>query len=82
MSHDQPFKALHGCRRECPGDVIIQAGYICFLGHRDYGGLLETCRCITDSVRESLKMSVKNLDSWSAHALSTHSGNTSGPAAL
>ena len=30
---------------------------------------------ITDSVRERLKMSVKTLDSWSAHALSTHPGD-------
>ncbi|MEW3450088.1 hypothetical protein QOZ67_30985, partial [Pseudomonas aeruginosa] len=44
MSHDQPFKALYGYRRECYGAVVIKAGYLHFLGHRDYGGLLETCR--------------------------------------
>ena len=44
VSHDKPFKALHGYR---------------------------------------LKMSVKTLASWSAHARSTHApGNPSGPAAL
>jgi hypothetical protein len=37
---------------------------------------------ITDSVRKRLKMSVKTLDSWSAHALSTRPGNLSGPEAL
>ena len=34
--------------------------------------------CITDSDRERLKMSVKTLASWSAHARSTHSGNPCG----
>ena len=43
VSHDQPFKALHGYRRECYGSVVIKAGYLSVLGHRDYGGLLETC---------------------------------------
>ena len=37
---------------------------------------------ITDWVRKRLKMSVKTLDSQSAHALSTCHGNLSGPAAL
>ena len=37
---------------------------------------------ITNSVKERLKMSVKTLASWSAHALSTRLGNPSGPAAL
>ena len=37
---------------------------------------------ITDSDRERLKMSVKTLAIWSAHALSTHPGNPSGPAVL
>ena len=37
---------------------------------------------ITDSNRERLKMSVKTVASWSAHAWSTCSGNLSGPAAL
>jgi hypothetical protein len=37
---------------------------------------------ITDSVRNRLKMSVKTLDSCSAHARSTSPGNLSGPAAL
>uniref|UniRef100_A0A4W5RRQ1 Claudin 7a n=1 Tax=Hucho hucho TaxID=62062 RepID=A0A4W5RRQ1_9TELE len=36
---------------------------------------------ITDSDRERLKMSVKTLASWSAHARSTRPGNLSGPAA-
>jgi hypothetical protein len=33
----------------------------------------------TDSHRERLKMSVKTLASWSAHAQSTRPGNSSGP---
>ena len=37
---------------------------------------------ITDLVRERLKMSVKTLASWSAHALSTRPGNLSGHVAL
>ena len=37
---------------------------------------------ITDSDRERLKMSVKTLASWSAHARSTSPGNPSDPAAL
>ena len=37
---------------------------------------------ITNLDRERLKMSVKILASWSAHALSTCPGNLSGPAAL
>ena len=44
VSHDQSFTALYVYRRECNGAVIIWAGYLHFLGHRDYGGLLETCR--------------------------------------
>ena len=37
---------------------------------------------ITDSDRERLKISVKTLASWSAHAQSTRPGNPSGPAGL
>ena len=37
---------------------------------------------ITDSDMERLKMSVKTLASWSAHARGTHPGNPSGPAFL
>ena len=37
---------------------------------------------ITDSDRERLKMSVKTLDSWSAHARITLPGNPFGPTAL
>ena len=43
MSLGQPFKALHGYRCECYGYIVIQAGYLGVLGHRDEGGLLETC---------------------------------------
>ena len=80
MSHDQPFNALHGYRRECYGAVVIWAGYLRFLEHKDYGGLLESGT--TDSVRERVKMSVKTLASWSTQDLSTHPGNPSGPTAL
>jgi hypothetical protein len=81
VSHDQPFKVLHGFRRECHGAVIIKAGYLYFLGHRDYGGLLKTCRYSRLGQGE-VKMSVKTLASWSAHALSAHPGNPSGPTAF
>ena len=37
---------------------------------------------ITDSDMDRLKMSMKTLASWSAHAHSTHPGNPSGPATL
>jgi hypothetical protein len=37
---------------------------------------------VTDSVRDWLKMSVKTLASWLAHARSTHSGNLSDPSVL
>ena len=37
---------------------------------------------IIDSDSERLKMSVKTLASWSAHARSTRPVNASGPAAL
>jgi hypothetical protein len=37
---------------------------------------------ITDSYRERLKMSVKTLVSWSAHARITHPGNLSLPCSL
>jgi hypothetical protein len=37
---------------------------------------------IPDSDKERLKMSVKTLASWSAHARSTCPGNPSGPVAL
>ena len=43
MSHDQPFKEINGYGRECSESVVIWAGCLCVLGHRDYGGLLETC---------------------------------------
>ena len=38
------LKALYGYRHAREGSVVIQAGYLGVLGHRDYVGLLETCR--------------------------------------
>ena len=37
-------KQFIGYQPECYEAVIIYAGYLNFLGHRDYVGLLETCR--------------------------------------
>ena len=63
--------------------VLMSAmtSYLSVLGHRHYGVCLKHVG-ITDSERERLKMSVKTLVSWSAHARSTRPGNPSGPAAL
>ena len=63
VSHDQPFKALHGYRLECYGAVIIQAGYLPFpsLGTGTMVACLKHVG-ITDSVMERLKMSVNT--SW------------------
>ena len=38
------FKAFHGYRCLCVGAIVIQKSYLGVLGHKDYGGLLETCR--------------------------------------
>jgi hypothetical protein len=40
VSHDHPFKPFHGYRCECYES--FSRGYLSVLGHRDYGGLLET----------------------------------------
>ena len=59
---------------------VILAGYLAWAQ-----GLFNTYMFHADQVdqvRERLKMSVKTLASWSAHAPSTHPGNPSGPAAL
>jgi hypothetical protein len=37
------MQAFYGYRCECYRAVVILAGYFGVLGHRDYGGLLETC---------------------------------------
>jgi hypothetical protein len=39
VSHDQPFS--YSC--ECYKVIVIYTGYLGILGHRDYGGLLDTC---------------------------------------
>jgi hypothetical protein len=81
MSHDQPFKAIHGYQRECHGAVSFRQVTFASLGTETMGVCLKHV-VITDSVRERLKMSVKTLAIWSAHALSTRPGNPSDPAAL
>ena len=81
VSHDQPFKEHHGYRRECYRSVVIYTGYLSVLAT----GIMVVCLKhvgITDSDRERLKMSVKTLAKWSAHACSTRPGNPSDPAAL
>ena len=76
MSHDQPFKALHGYRRECHGALIIWADYLRFLGHRDYGGLLEICRYYRLGQGE-----VDDVSENICQLARTHLGNPSGTAA-
>ena len=75
VSHDQPFKALHGYRCEWVGSHLGRLPYLTVPGHRDYGG-------DTDSDREWLKVLVKTLVSCPAHPRSTRPGNLSGPAAM
>ena len=79
MRHEQPFKALHGYRRECFGSIVIYVGYL-----SDLGTMVVCLKHvgITDSDRDRLKMSVKALARLSAHARSARPGNPSGPAAL
>jgi hypothetical protein len=75
VSHDQPFKALQ--------DVPRGGNYLGRLP--SFSWALVVClkhEGITDSVRESLKMSVKTHDSWSMPALSTHPDNPSSPGAF
>jgi hypothetical protein len=71
--------ALHGYRRECYES--FREVTLVLLGR----GTVVVCLkhfSITDSEMERLKMSVKTLASWSAHARSTRPRNPSGPAAL
>ena len=78
--HDQPFKALHGYRCECYRQVVIQAGYLSVLGHRDNGGLLENVWYYR--LRQGEVENVSEDTSQSAHARSARPGNPSDPAAL
>ena len=39
-----PFKAFPDYRCECYRAIVIYTCYLGILGHRDYSGLLETCR--------------------------------------
>jgi Na+/H+ antiporter NhaD/arsenite permease-like protein len=58
VSHYQPFKALHVYGRECYGSVVIWQVAFMFLGT----GTMVFCLKhvgITDSFRDTLKMSVK-----------------------
>ena len=68
VSHDQPFKALHGYRHEWYGLKSFRQVTFVYLGT----GTMVVC----------LKISVKTLASWSENALSIRHGNPSGPAAL
>ena len=41
VPHDKPLKALHDGGSECNGTVVIEAGHLKLLWHRDDGGGLE-----------------------------------------
>ena len=56
----------------CQGSVVIEAGYLSVLGHRDYGGLFETCWYYRLSQRQ-----VENISEYTCHLLSACSEYTS-----
>ena len=57
--------------------AVIYAGYLRFLGDRDYGGLLETFRNYRLGQGEAENVSEDTCQLVHAHALSTRPGNPS-----